>query len=170
MSITRSPEVDIQDLFHTVRSESTPGLFASEGPLYYGAVFGRDSLEAGEHLVGFEPYIPRYNTLLVLATLQGLEYNPISEEEPGRIHHEYRHTRNVRDEEGSRIFRELSAKWGGTDEEMIYYGTVDATPLFTRLAVEYIKRYGDDILNDLVKGRDGVIRPFSEHLLAGLDW
>ena len=170
MTMLRSPEIDIQHLFHPVRSESTPGLFASEGPLFFGAVFGRDSLEASEHIVGFEPYIPRYNTLQVLASLQGLEYNPISEEEPGRIHHEYRHIRNVRDEEGLRIFETLSKNWGGNDTEMTYYGTVDATPLFIRLSIEYIKQYGEELLFDPIKGRDGNVRPFSDHLQMALDW
>lgn len=168
--MTKYSDINIQELFEAVRSESTPGLFASEGPLYMGAVFARDSLVAGEHLVAFESLIPRNNILLVLASLQGLEYNSIREEEPGRIHHEYRHMRNVHDAHGRKLFSALSDKWGGSSQEMIYYGSIDATPLFVRLAVDYVRRYGDDILHEVIKGRDGQLRSFMDHLNMALAW
>lgn len=170
MSITGNPEIFVQEMFQHVRSENTEGLFASRGRLFHGAIFGRDSGIAGRHLVEFDPNIPRYNVLQVLAKYQGLIDDPVSEEEPGRIHHERRHIEDALDEESLRIFQHLSEKWGGNDEEMVYYGSVDATALFLCLGLDYIRKYGMDVLADEIIGRDGQTRSFAEHMLMANEW
>ncbi len=170
MTITGNPEALVEEMFDHVRSENTEGLFASRGPLFHGAVFGRDSAVAGRHLVEFDPNTPRYHVLQVLSKFQGLISDPISEEEPGRIHHERRHIRDARDEESLEIFHKLSEMWGGNDEEMVYYGSVDATALFLCLSLDYVRNYGMDILGDEIIGRDGQPRTFAEHMLMANDW
>ena len=55
----------------------------------YEVVFGRDSLRVAIDLISSYPELARITTLM-LATLQGTEFNTSREEEPGRIVHEAR--------------------------------------------------------------------------------
>ncbi|WP_226382700.1 amylo-alpha-1,6-glucosidase [Pseudonocardia oceani] len=65
-------------------------------------------------------------TLRALARLQGTRVDPLTEEEPGRILHEVR------------LSREAALALGGS---RTYYGTADATPLFVMLLGE-LDRWG----------------------------
>jgi glycogen debranching enzyme len=85
------------------------------------------------------------STLHVLAGLQGTETDDDTEEQPGRILHEVRFGR--------------SGLLGPGGSE-IYYGSVDATPLFVALAGE-VARWGVD---------PEVLRPLLPHLDAALGW
>jgi glycogen debranching enzyme len=134
------------------------GLYASAGPLYGRAFFGRDALETAEDIVAFNRAIPE-RVLLACARLQGMKDEPASEEEPGRIHHEYR-TRVIDGREvgdfSRRIIAELGPAWGGTEEGFCYYGSVDATPLFLRLLARFDALYpGAKILRREVPLRAG---------------
>lgn len=142
-----------------VTSRSGLGVFASADTLYKGAVFGRDSLEVADDLMDIKPRLVR-NILLTLASLQGTKFNASSEEEPGKIVHEYRNIvtdGKPIDDVSMKIFTQLSSKWGGTDEEMAYYGSVDATPQFLRVLGSYCLTYGPTILDKKVSLRDGSV-------------
>src|SRR5512142_2643131 len=56
---------------------------------WYMALFGRDSLIAAYEAVLHDPALAA-GTLAALARLQGRVVDPVSEEEPGKILHEYR--------------------------------------------------------------------------------
>jgi glycogen debranching enzyme len=138
----------------------TPSRFprASGYHLFKDAYFGRDSLEVAEDLLEIRPDIARA-VILRLASLQGTVIDPRTEEEPGKIHHEYRaltiEGEDV-DEAGSRIFHQLAEQWQMADTpegfaaltEFIYYGTVDATPLYVRLVSEYARLVSASILEE----------------------
>jgi len=164
-----NPAVD--ERFQRIRAENSRGIFASAGPRYKGAVFGRDSLEVAEDLIVFDPVIPR-EVLLTLASLQGLRRNENTEEEPGKIHHEYRSLSDVGDDSSQSIYSQLEKIWGDGEgkDAIIYYGSADATPLFARLGAQYVREYGDDILREPVTGRDGRTRSLADHLLMAKDW
>ena len=68
-------------------------------------------------------------TLQTLARFQGRAVNPLTEEEPGKILHEMRGGEMA-------ALREVPFA--------LYYGSVDATPLFVLLAGLYAERTGDD--------------------------
>jgi glycogen debranching enzyme len=132
--------------------------YASNGRLFKDAEFGRDSLETAEDLLPLRPGVARA-VILRLAALQGTIDDVRTEEEPGKIHHEYRslvmYGRPVA-EESARIFRELARNWhlAETEEELLtfpqltQYGTVDASALFVRLAGRYCARHGTGILDE----------------------
>src|SRR4051794_30262858 len=113
----------------TVISKSGNGVYASSDRLFKGAVFGRDSLFVAEDLMTLRPQLVK-RVLITLAKLQGLEHRSENEEEPGKILHEYR-TRKVdgRPLSGKtlEIFENLGSRWGGSDDRLIYYGSVDST-------------------------------------------
>jgi glycogen debranching enzyme len=91
------------------------------------ALFGRDSLLTSYMTMIVDPGLA-IGTLQTLARLQGNAIDGQTEEQPGRILHEVR-------------FNSSAAT--DIDDGHIYYGTVDATPLFVMLVGE-LSRWGVD--------------------------
>ena len=122
----------------------TPILAA--GAPWFMTVFGRDSLLTAWMTLLADPTLAR-GVLETLARFQGDDVNPLTEEEPGKILHEIR------------FGRAATLSLGGGD---IYYGTVDATPLFVMLLGE-LRRWdlADGIVNDLL--------PHADRALAWID-
>ena len=131
-------------------SHRPPRTVVAAGAPWFMTLFGRDSLVTSWMLLPVDRSIAA-GTLRVLADLQGRTVNPVTEEQPGRILHEVRSGLDAR------------AALGG---DTVYYGTVDATPLFVMLldqahrwglpdsevqsllghadrAIDWIQRYGD---------------------------
>ena len=121
----------------TVRSQDLAGLrifdpeypdraVVAAGAPWFMTLFGRDSLITSWMTMLVDPDLA-LGTLQTLARFQGTKVDPRTEEEPGRILHEMR-------------FGETAslALGGGR----IYYGTVDATPLFVMLVGE-LSRWGN---------------------------
>jgi glycogen debranching enzyme len=97
------------------------------GAPWFMALFGRDSLLTSWMTLPWVPALAR-GTLHTLARLQGDATDLLSEEEPGRILHEVR------------LGLDASRAIGGSS---VYYGSVDATPLFVMLVGE-AARWGMD--------------------------
>lgn len=95
------------------------------GAPWFMTLFGRDSLLTAWMALPFAPELAA-GVLLTLAEMQGDRDDPETDQSPGKILHEIRH----RDGAGT-----------GWREGDIYYGTVDATPLFVMLVAE-AKRWG----------------------------
>jgi glycogen debranching enzyme len=156
----------------SVTSKSGKGVYASSDTLFRGAVFGRDSLEVAEDIMLIKPRLVQ-NILLTLAGLQGLTYNEANEEEPGKIFHEYRSIvvdgKRI-DTTSMEIFHKLATRWGGSDHEMVYYGSVDATPHFLRVLGMYAHHYGNKILDRRVQQRDGRIVTLRDVAAACTTW
>lgn len=155
-----------------VHPKGSKFIFASASKRYSEAVFGRDSIEVAEDLLEIKPEIAK-DVILTLASLQGVERVKTSEEEPGRIHHEYRnlHINGRRvSRESEQILKDLSKRWGGTKEELLYYGSVDATPLYVCLVMDYCSRYGKDILDQPYTKKDGNKATVRESVLGAIHW
>lgn len=155
-----------------VTSKSGKGVYASSDTLFKGAVFGRDSLEVAEDLIVFRPKLVRH-ILFTLASLQGIHSSDISEEEHGKIVHEYRTAivdGKPLDSMSRYIFGELSSRWGGNDTEMAYYGSIDATPHFIRVLGLYCQRYGDKLLSLHIRRRDGSSQTLRDSVVLAVDW
>jgi glycogen debranching enzyme len=95
------------------------------GAPWFMTLFGRDSLLTSYMALPLDQGLA-LGTLRTLARLQGEREDPTSEEEPGRILHEVR------------FGAEPALALGGRN---VYYGTVDATPLFVVLLGE-LRRWG----------------------------
>lgn len=96
---------------------------------WYMDLFGRDSLVASYEAMLHAPSLAR-GTLEALARLQGEKVDPVSEEAPGKILHEYRRGPLTP------AARKLIPAYP-------YYGTIDATPLFLVTLSEYVRATGD---------------------------
>ncbi|WP_165355023.1 glycogen debranching N-terminal domain-containing protein [Nocardioides oleivorans] len=88
--------------------------FLAAGSPWFLTLFGRDSLWAARMLAPLDPDLA-LSTLRTLARRQGSTDDPATEEQPGKILHEVR--KQVLDLGQQRL-------------PPLYYGTVDATPLF----------------------------------------
>lgn len=127
----------------------------------YEVVFGRDSLRVAIDLISSYPELARITTLM-LAGLQGTEYDTSREEEPGRIVHEAR-------DQNDPLAVELSTElgWGWP-----YYGSVDATPEFIRTLAAYcnVSEKNAQFLNDEYTAKNGEQRTMADALTYAVQW
>jgi glycogen debranching enzyme len=117
------------------------------GAPWFMTLFGRDSLLTSWMAMMVDSDLA-LGTLQTLARYQGEDVNPVTEEEPGRILHEMRFGESA----------ELSLGGG-----RIYYGSVDATPLFVMLLGE-LQRWGNrrDEVDALLPAADRALAWISE--------
>ncbi len=164
--LVTNPAIDKMFVAHSwraleeVTSNSGFGLYASDGVLFKGAVFGRDQCESDLSLLELPavalqgaPRSVLEQGILTLAAKQGLRTRDINDEQEGRILHEYRSS--IVDGKplglaAQALFNALSEQWGGDEQEVTYYGSIDSTPLYLKVIGEYIDKFGDDILNSTV--------------------
>ncbi|MEV5409428.1 glycogen debranching N-terminal domain-containing protein [Thermopolyspora sp. NPDC052614] len=96
-------------------------VFAAAGAPWYLTLFGRDAIWTARMLLPLGTRLAE-GTLRALARRQGERYDPVAEEAPGKIVHEVRRT--------------ATTPYEGLALPPLYYGTIDATPLFVSLLAE----------------------------------
>ncbi|MHB2023773.1 MAG: amylo-alpha-1,6-glucosidase, partial [Mycobacteriales bacterium] len=116
------------------------------GAPWFMTVFGRDSLLTSWMLLPLDASLA-LGTLQTLAELQGDRVDPLSEEEPGRILHEIRSGLDA------------TATLGGGN---VYYGSIDATPLFVMLLGE-LRRWG------LARAQVDTLLPHADRALGWIE-
>jgi glycogen debranching enzyme len=112
---------------HMLLTETPEGVVPYAGIPWYVCPFGRDSLITALQALPFEPDIAR-GTLRFLARHQGAVNDDFTDQQPGKILHEYRRGELA-------ACREIPF--------IPYYGTVDATPLYVILLAEYVRWTAD---------------------------
>jgi glycogen debranching enzyme len=132
--------------------DSPSDAFAAAGTPWYLTLFGRDSLWAAGLTLPFGTDLAA-GTLRTLARRQGRVDDPSTEEQPGKILHEVRRSPVDEQVDG----QDGEGRW---HLPPLYYGTVDATPLWVGL-VHDAWRWGL---------ADEVVRELRPHLDAALDW
>ena len=111
----------------TMTTQTRYGLYPYAGVPWFSTPFGRDGIITAMECLWVEPELAR-GVLQYLAKTQARELKDFQDAEPGKILHETR--------EGE------MANTGEVPFRM-YYGTIDATPLFVVLAGLYLERTND---------------------------
>ncbi len=136
---------DLAALRLTLPDHPEDEFFAAGAPWFF-TLFGRDSLWAARLLLPLDARMAA-STLRVLARLQGTRNDPATAEQPGKIMHELR--------AGT-----LTMPGEGIELPPLYYGTVDATPLWICLLVEAAS----------AGMPDDEVRALLPHLEAAIAW
>ncbi|MGO8877228.1 MAG: glycogen debranching N-terminal domain-containing protein [Acidimicrobiales bacterium] len=109
------------------------------GAPWFMTLFGRDSLITSLMTLAVDPSLAS-STLLTLARMQGERVDALTEEQPGKILHEVRRG----------LTTVVDARAGS-----VYYGSIDATPLFVVLLGELFSwGVADDVLAQLLPHAD----------------
>jgi glycogen debranching enzyme len=168
----KEPE-QVDDFLSLVRAQHGYGVYASIGPNYQYAIFGRDSIAVAEDFLEVRPALAK-EVILMLAHLQGQQFDLVSEEEPGKIHHEYRSlyfSGHKVPKAAQLVFKRLAPHWGGSETEMLYFGAYDSTPMFVRLVYKYCALYGMEILDREVEPRNGAQKTtLRQHVRDATEW
>ncbi len=110
--------LDDLDALRMTTAQHPEETFLAAGAPWFFTLFGRDSIWAARMMLPLGTDLAG-STLRVLAGLQGTSHQPEAAEEPGKIMHELRREALVIDDD--------------ITLPPLYYGTVDATPLFVCL-------------------------------------
>ena len=126
-------------------------VFLAAGAPWFYTMFGRDSLIAARMLLPVDTRLAA-GTLRALAARQGTRVDEESSEQPGKILHEVRRTTLTLDE------------GGGVHLPPVYYGTVDATPLWVTLLHDAWRAgLADDEVVPLLDNLKSALRWLVEH-------
>ena len=136
---------DLDGLRMTTTAGAASEFLAAGSPWFF-TLFGRDSIWAARFMLPLGTALGA-STLRVLAQLQGTESVPATAEQPGKIMHELRRG-------------ELTIPGEGISLPPLYYGTVDATPLWACLLYD-AWRWGMP---------EGEVRALLPNLVAALEW
>ena len=147
----------------------------------YRHFFVRDFQVAREHTQERFPEIA-LRGLDTTMRLQATRYDPLTEARRGRYPHEHATTIDENGEpvamEMQKVIKDLAADWGGTEDELLYYGSEDATPLTIVGALEFYQEFGqwykaqhngEDYLEGRLVNHEGEEITRRESLFRGLE-
>ena len=121
--VTRSLKNALTDIYMLLTQEENSILYPYAGIPWFSAPFGRDGLITAYQLLPWAPHVAKGVLQYAFLTL-GKEFNPFTDEQPGKVFHEMRRGEMA-------VMKEVPF--------IPYYGSVDSTPLALILLQEYMR-------------------------------
>lgn len=145
------------------------GIFTSSGSFFSHTFFGRDVAMSAKFVANFD-HQTALKVIYGLMRFQGVKNNPITQEEPGRIHHELRDFKVWRGRLSERLaLRIVGHFWGMKHGVLKTYFSADSTANYIRLVNKYCHNIDTSLLDKAVDvgGRTVTV---GESLEAAADW
>lgn len=151
-------------------SQEGRGLYTSRGRFFNHTIFGRDAAMSGKFVVDFD-HETAVDVMRTLIAFQGTQYNHKTQEELGRIHHEWRDFRLWRGTVFEHVpFWLLHRKWDVRDRTLLTYFSLDTTAAFIRLVHKYATHIDAAILDKKARNRHGHETTIGAAVEAAAGW
>lgn len=160
----------VYEAYDALRSDHGYGLYTSMGELFNHTIFGRDSAMTAKFMTDVDHQVAR-EAIFTLASLQGVGTNPVTQEEPGRIHHEFRDFHRWEANALTRlVFLPWKYLWGGTSDQLLTYFAADTTAGYIRLVHKYATHIDASILSRTVVDRHGTMITIADTVARAAVW
>lgn len=160
----------VTSAYEALLSRHHRGIHTSNGSFYNHTLFGRDASMTAKFMVDIDPSIAR-DVIAALVRLQGVQTNKRTQEEPGRIHHEWRDFRLWRASFSERLLlAPWKHLWGGNRHLLLTYFAVDSTASYIRLVHKYATHIDMSILAMEVRDKNGLMTTVAESVERAADW
>lgn len=127
------------DAYESLKSSDGRGLYTSNGRFYNHTIFARDVASAARFVGAFEHGTAR-DIIKTLIAYQGTENRRRTQEQPGRIHHEFRDFSQWRAQLGDRLIVLAASKiWGAKHGKMLTYYACDSSASFVRAIHRHVR-------------------------------
>lgn len=160
----------VSSAYDALRSRDGRGLYTSRGRFFDQTVFGRDASMAAKFVADFD-HEATLEIIAQLVALQGLEYNAKTQEQPGRIHHEWRDFRLWHGTVFERIpFWLLYRAWDIRNKQLLTYYSLDTTASFIRMVHKYATHIDASVLERRVRDKHGYAITVATALERAAGW
>lgn len=160
----------VLDAYERLKTKNGMGIYTSNGAFYNHTFFGRDNAMAAKFVADFDHEVTR-EVIVALAAMQGTKKNDTTQEDIGRIHHEYRDLRTWRGGSVERmVMRFFLKKWGGSDKQLLTYYAHDTTALYIRLVNKYVTHIDKSFLDHVVINQNEDRYTIRESVARAANW
>lgn len=161
----------VTDAYSSLRAPDGHGIYTSMGAFYNHTLFGRDASMSAKFVADFDHAVT-YDTIRAVGALQGVRTRRRTQEEPGRIHHEWRDfglwkPQRWTDRVGFALARLV---WGSERGQMLTYFATDTTANYIRLVNRYAGSIDRSVLDRTLVNRHGDTVAVRDALTAAGDW
>ncbi len=156
--------------YRLLRDNHSEGIYTSLGRYYNHTIFGRDAGMSAKFVADFD-HDTVWNTILTLASYQGLEPNKTTQEQKGRIHHELRDYTTWQGRWYDRFGLWWADRvWGTKNKRMLTYFAGDTTATYLRLIHKYAKRIDPSVIDRTVPQQNGANVMLGASIEAAANW
>ncbi|NCU38985.1 hypothetical protein EOL96_08175, partial [Candidatus Saccharibacteria bacterium] len=160
----------VTDVYRRLRDSRHQGIYTSLGRYYNHTIFARDAGMTAKFISDFD-HETAWDTILTLASYQGRTTHRVTQEEPGRIHHEHRDFVAWQGSWYDRIGLKLAGRvWGASNKQFITYFSTDTTATYIRMVHKYATNIDPSILERHVPQRDGSTVSLADSVTAAANW
>lgn len=160
----------VVDAYEALKTKNGMGIYTSNGAFYNHTFFGRDNAMAAKFVTDFDHEVTK-KVIIALASMQGTKKDDVTQEDIGRIHHEYRDMRTWKGDCTERtVLRFFLSRWGGNDRQLLTYYALDSTALYIRLVNKYISRIDKAFLQHNIVNQNEDRYNIRESVARAADW